>query len=162
MNKIIIADSSPLIALGSIDGLSILFKLFAKVIIPSVVADECLIDKTKPGAIAIAQAIHEKKIQVHATDHQKIDDALEILDEGEAAAIALARSLHFPLLIDEKLGRDVAKKFDIKIIGTIGVLLLAKQKKLIPAIKPILMQLKNDHYFLSDKLIRETLSRAKE
>ncbi len=162
MNKVIIADASPLIAFGSIDNLSVLFKLFGKVVIPEVVATECLVDKARPGAIAIAKAIDDKLIQVHSAVISAVDDALAILDQGEAAAIALAHSLNLPLIIDEKLGRGVAKKLGVKIIGTIGVLLLAKEKKMVKSIKPILLQLKNGRYFLADALIRDALKRAKE
>ena len=162
MNKVIIADASPLIAFGSIDKLSVLFKLFGKVIIPEIVASECLVDKTRPGAIAIDKAINDKLIQVHSAVITATDNVYAILDQGEAAAIALAHSLNLPLIIDEKLGRGVAKKLGVKIIGTIGVLLLAKQKKMVKVIKPILLQLKNGRYFLSDALIKEALKRAKE
>jgi len=162
LNKIIIADASPLIAFGSIGKLSVLSDLFGKVVIPEIVATECLIDRTRPGAIAIAKAIDDKLIQVHSAAIAHVDNALEILDQGEAAAIALAHSLNLPLIIDEKLGRGVAKKLGVKIIGTIGVLLLAKQKKMVKAIKPILLLLKNGRYFLSDALIKEALKRAKE
>ena len=74
----------------------------------------------------------------------------------------MAHALHLPLLIDEKLGRNAAKKLNIKIIGTLGVLLLAKRKKVIRTVKPIMSCLKRGRYFISDKLIKETLLRAKE
>lgn len=160
--KIIIADASPLIAFGSIDKLCVLSNLFGKVVVPKIVATECLIDRTRPGAMAISKAIDDKLIQVHSAAITHIDNALEILDQGEVAAIALAHSLNLPLIIDEKLGRSVAKKLGVKIIGTIGVLLLAKEKKMVKAIKPILLLLKDGRYFLSDALIKETLKRAKE
>lgn len=163
MTKVVIADASPLIAFGSIDRLSILFKLFKKVIIPKTVADECLFEKTRPGAVAIARAIEADKIQVYDSIEFEDRETLQvILDEGEADAIALARSLHLPLIIDEKLGRNIAREMGIKIIGTVGILLLAKQKSLVKEIKPILLQLKNGHYFLSDALIKDVLKKAKE
>lgn len=162
MNKVIIADASPLIAFGSIDKLSMLFELFGKVIIPEIVAAECLVDKTRPGAIAIARAIDDKFIEIHSAVITDIDDVIGLLDPGEAAAIALANSLNLPLIIDEKRGRSVAEKLGIKIIGTIGVLLLSKQKKMIKAIKPILLLLKNSGYYLSDALIKNALKRARE
>ena len=162
MSKIIISDSSPLIALGSIDQLSVLFQLFEQVVIPKIVADECLVDKTRPGAFAISQAIDGAFIQIHPPFPANNNELFEVLDEGEAAAITLANSLCASLLIDEKLGRHVAKQLGVKIIGTIGILLLAKQKNLIPSVKPILTLLKNGHYFLSDQLIKEALMRAGE
>ena len=164
MNKIIIADASPLIAFGGIDKLSVLFNLFGKVIVPEVVAAECLADKIRPGATAIAKAIDGKMIQIAHSTKEIVDANNELarLDDGEAAAVALAHSLNLPLIIDEKLGRDVAKKLGVKIIGTIGVLLLAKEKKIIGTIKPILLQLKNGGYFLSSALIKDALKRAQE
>jgi predicted nucleic acid-binding protein len=99
MKKVIVADASPIIALGSINQLSILFKLFGKVIIPEAVAQECLVDISRPGAIAIAKAIETKKIQVSASvELERFDEALLILDKGEADAITLASSLNLPLV----------------------------------------------------------------
>lgn len=163
MKKVIIADSSPLIAFGSIDQLSIVFEVFGKVIIPQTVANECLVEMMRPGAAAISKAIEANKIQIHpSVELQNREEIRMILDEGEADAIVLAHSLNLPLIIDEKLGRDIAKEMGIKIIGTIGILLLAKQKNIVKEIKPILMQLKNGHYFLSGKLIKDALKRAGE
>lgn len=143
--------------------MSIVFKVFGKIIIPQTVANECLVEMTRPGAASIAKAIEASKIQVHPSiEFQNRDEMRMILDEGEADAIALAHSLNLPLIIDEKLGRNIAKEMGIKIIGTLGILLLAKQKKMVKQIKPILMQLKNGHYFLSDRLIRDALRRAGE
>ena len=163
MNKVIIADASPLIAFGSIDKLSIIFKLFSKVVITQTVADECVADMGRPGAIAIAKVIAAQKIQIHASVALKdCAEILAILDQGEADAIALAHTLNLPLVIDEKLGRSIAKALGIKIIGTVGILLLAKQKGIIKHIKPNLQELKNGHYFLSDVLIKDVLRRAGE
>jgi predicted nucleic acid-binding protein len=53
----------------------------------------------------------------------------DILGPGEATAIILASQLKAGLLIDEKLGRKAAQKMNLHIIGTAGVLLLAKEKK---------------------------------
>jgi len=163
LSKVIIADTGPLIAFGLINKFSILAKLFETIIIPQTVADECLADKTWPGAPTILQAVSNKIIQIHPDPSLvKSDDLLNILDKGEAAAIKLAHSLNIPLIIDEKLGRSVAKNLGIKVIGTVGILLLAKQRNLIKKIKPIIMLLKNEGYYLSDALIKEILTHAKE
>ena len=42
------------------------------------------------------------------------------------------------LLIDERIGRAVAARFGVKYIGLLGVILEAKQRHLIPAVKPLL------------------------
>src|SRR5262249_18163959 len=53
-----------------------------------------------------------------------IDGALAAsLDRGEAAAITLAELLHADtLLIDEKKGREIARRRGLRIQGTLGLL----------------------------------------
>ncbi len=157
------ADASPLIALARIDLLPILVKTLGSIIIPKSVADECLQDPLRPGAIGIQNAIQKKLIRVHSDPITKQFAQLQmLLGSGESAAIALALTLHTGLLVDEKLARTAATKLNIKIIGTAGVLLLAKKKKLIPKILPLIKQLKKSGYYLSDSLIKEVAKIAHE
>lgn len=161
--KVVIADAGPLIAFGRIDHLSLLSDTLGKIILPEVVANECLRENFRPGADAIQKAVNKKIITIDQNTHlQKHHDFLEILGEGESAAIVLALHLGVGLLIDERLGRNTAKKMNIKIIGTAGVLLLAKKNKLIKKISPLIYQLKDVGYYLSAALVREILTRAKE
>jgi predicted nucleic acid-binding protein len=63
-------------------------------------------------------------------------------DLGEAESIALAVELHADLLLmDERLGRAEAARFGLRFIGTLAVLIEAKTKGHLPAIKPILDEL---------------------
>ncbi len=56
------------------------------------------------------------------------------LDEGEKWTLHAARSAGAErLLIDERIGRVVAEQMGLKVTGTLGVLLLAKQRGLIPS-----------------------------
>jgi predicted nucleic acid-binding protein len=162
-NPIIVADSSPLIAFGRLHLLPILAKTFGSVIIPEAVAKECTQDKFRPGAVAIQDAIQNKILTVYADP--KTDHFLKLnilLGNGESAAIALAVELKASLLIDEKLARNAARNLNLKIIGTAGVLLLAKQKKIIDAVLPIIKELKKTGYYLSDALIQEISKMSNE
>lgn len=164
MNKgIIVADASPLIAFGRIDQLIILKKTLGKIIVPEAVLNECLQDSSRPGAVEIQKAIN-KKIIAHYPNPQpnNHEDLFSLLDIGEANAIILASKLQTGLLIDEKLGRNTAKKLNIPIIGTAGVLVLAKKKKNIKKVKPIIEHLKKAGYYMSHELISEVLRIAKE
>jgi predicted nucleic acid-binding protein len=161
--KSIIADAGPLIAFARLSKLSLLNLLLGNIIIPEAVAKECLADLSRPGAKIISKAIEKGKIEVHSIQQKpEILSLLENLGEGESAAISLAIETHYPLLIDEKLGRSTAKRFGIKIIGTAGVLILAKRKGLIDAVEPIIQELKLNSYRLSDALITEVLQQAEE
>lgn len=64
--------------------------------------------------------------------------------------------------MDDKAGRRMAKNFGVASIGTVGVLVLAKQKHGLAAIKPLLDQLTQSGYFLGDKLMTDALVAAGE
>ena len=164
MNKAtVIADAGPLIAMGRISHFSLLASVLGKIIIPQAVADECLAEIAKPGAHEIQRAINRKDVEIYKNPaihtYQKW---LDLLGPGESAAIMLASQLKTGLLIDEKLGRHVARKVNIPLIGTAGVLLLAKQKKYIPEVAPLITALKIQGYYFSATLEKEILLRAHE
>jgi len=74
----------------------------------------------------------------------------------------LALALQCPVLMDERLGREVARRKGFTEMGRAGLLLVAKRQGLIPAIAPILDQWRRSGYFLSSDLVRTLLKRAGE
>ena len=75
------------------------------------------------------------------------------LDRGEAEAIILAKELSADrLLIDEKAGRNVSKRLKLKIIGTLGILLLAKEERLIPQIAETIDKLKENNFWIGKEV----------
>jgi predicted nucleic acid-binding protein len=163
LNKLIVADAGPLIAFARMDKIFILNKLFSTISITKTVVNECTKNLSLPGATTIQN--HIKKNQIHVSADPAIKElatANEILGPGELTAIQYAYNQQCPLLIDEKLGREVAKKFTLKIIGTAGILLLAKKKNIISDVKTLIQQLKTCNYRLSQELISEILKQANE
>ena len=86
------------------------------------------------------------------------------LDVGEAAALVLAMELRADLvLIDETVGRTVARELGIPVIGVLGILIEAKEKRLIAAVRPLIERLQNElDFFLSPALVTAVLMRANE
>jgi predicted nucleic acid-binding protein len=89
-------------------------------------------------------------------------DALVIsgtsLDKGELTSIALYKYLKADyLLIDERAGRKIAKINGIKIIGTLGVLIEAKRKGIIPSIKPQINILRSSQIYFAQNLLDHAL-----
>ena len=81
-----------------------------------------------------------------APDPSRVAALREVLDLGEAEAIALAES--YPdaqPLIDERKGRRMARSLNLRVIGTAGVLLTAKSAGLVSHVRPLLDALINDH-----------------
>jgi len=90
-------------------------------------------------------------------------DLLSDLDRGEAEAIALTQELRANLvIIDERLARKHARRLGLKLTGTLGVLLEAKNRGYIGAIKPLIEQLVQGGIRLGEEVIAEALKLAKE
>jgi hypothetical protein len=83
-------------------------------------------------------------------------------DAGQASAIAASAEWGCGVLMDDKAGRRMAKNFGVASIGTVGVLVLARQKILLPAIRPLLDQLTQPGYFLGNQLIDTALATVGE
>lgn len=129
---IIISDTTPLITLIKINELNILKDMFGEIVIPAEVYKELTIDIDYANEKLIID--NAEFIKVKNVDSDKINQIIAEtgLDRGESAAIALYEDQTDKalLIIDEKKGREVAIKRNIKITGTIGILLLSYRKKI--------------------------------
>lgn len=160
----IIADAGPLIGLARIGLLSLLQGLYGTVVIPATVFVELRTVEDRPGSRALRKALEEgwlKPEEIRPTEELKI--LLLLLGRGEAEAILLAeqRPCRF-LLLDEKRGRTMARRRGIRVVGTGGVLLAAKQRGLLNSVSLVLDQLAGAGYRLSVELRAEILRRAGE
>ena len=157
---IVVSDASPIIALSICGKLELLDKLFARVCIPQAVYDELAVPD-KPQAGKILEWAKDKVLSVKNT---AVTTALSLnLDLGESEAISLYWEANADfLLIDEKRGRIIAHRNGIKTVGTIGILLFAKQNGLITQVKPLLDILMHNCFRMSEILYHQILERAEE
>jgi predicted nucleic acid-binding protein len=131
----VITNSSPLIALSRIGRLDLLHKLYGEVTVPRAVAQEVIRNGIgQPGAEEVSRADWITTAQV---ENQQFLGTLERdLGKGEAEAIALALGLKADLLIlDDLLARQVAEVLGLNVVGTVGVLLEARQKGVLGEVK---------------------------
>lgn len=77
----------------------------------------------------------------------------QVLDNGEAAAIMLAKELSAYILIDEKAGRLIAKREGLKLKGSMYCLVECKKKGLIDSGLNRIQLLKEKGYYLDDSLV---------
>ena len=163
MTEVVVADAGPLIAFGRIGRLHLFRDVLGTILVPEAVAEECLREPLRPGAAAIRQAFREGLlIRKRARRSHLYEEILSVLGEGEAAAIALAHSQGVPVLMDEKNGRRIARGLGLAVIGTGGVLIRAKRRKLIRVARPVLEDLQKEGYRLSGSLMAEILARCGE
>lgn len=150
MLKITVADTSCLILLNKIGQLELLKKLFDQLTITQTVADE--FNKPLP-----------EWINVVAFNSEEIKGLASFLDFGEATSIALASTKENSLLIiDESKGRKVAREMGIQITGSLGILVAAKQKGFIKAVKPVINKIEQTNFRISESLIRVVIEKVNE
>ena len=154
----LVSNTGPLIALAKADQLGLLPALFGRVAIGPVVQRE-LLAKSGPEADRLDLAFATFVEVVAPFDvPPEVRLAAATLDAGEREAVALARLKGDRLIIDDRLGRQVARRLGVVVTGTGGVLVLARQRGLIPAVRPLLEQIRRNGYWLSDDVV-ETVAR---
>jgi predicted nucleic acid-binding protein len=150
---VVVADASPLIALQRIEQLGLLQALFEEVYVPPAVAREVAPRLTLPPWIrerALQQPIAREVLRAS-------------LGTGESEAISLALELHADrLIVDERAGRRVAEALGLRVAGVMGLLVLSKQRGLIPAVRPLLDMLLRTGFRADPELVEGILRRAGE
>jgi len=124
----------------------------------------CAGGQNRSGITAILQL---GWIQTQSLTNSQLADQLQQergLDAAEANAIALALELQADdLLIDERLGRQESVRLGLSIIGILGILLIAKQRSLIPQVQPVMDALINQAGFrVSPQLYQRVLALSQE
>lgn len=163
---IIVSDTSPITNLAAIAHLNLLQQLYNRLVIPTAVYNEMVgVEPQVPGAVEV-QTLPWIQIQA-VVDYQRvtrIQETQENIDVGEAEAIVLAIELNADLLlIDERRGRAIARNYGLNLTGLLGVLLQAKQSRLIPAVKPLMDRLIEEADFrVSNQLYATVLRLASE
>ena len=149
---IVISDTSCIGYLIIIDKLFLLQENFFEIIVPQTVHKEILQLSKKYDLSKYLSSEWISSIAI--TNNKLYNDLLKQVDAGESEAIVLSKEINAELLlIDERKGTLLARSFGIKTIGLLGVLLLSKEKKIIPVVKPILDELIANTTFRIDTIL---------
>lgn len=149
----IVCNASPLIALEQIDHLDLLAQLFGSVVVPPAVEHE------------VAPTVRVPEWVNRRTLTQPIGPAIlqASLGPGESEAISLAIEIEAQLVIlDDRPARRLAQALGLSVIGTLGILLAAQRRSLLPAVKPCLDALLNHDFRISSALYERILTDAGE
>lgn len=158
-----VANSSVLINLSAIQQLDLLRKRFPEVWIPRAVWQEVVVEGQGQAGAQEVQAADWIKVQ--EVKDQAIAQLLQAdLDLGESEVIALAREVGADLvLLDEKDARLAAKRVGLKVLGTIGILIWAKQAGHISSLQEQLDALQEKAKFrISPELYEQALKAVSE
>ncbi len=148
-----VSDTGPLIALAKVDQLRLLNALFDKVLIPPAVYRE-LLAKSGAEADCLDRALQDFIELAPALQiPPEVTVATSSLDRGEREAVALAYSRQALLIIDERLGRVAARRLDLTVTGVVGVIMQAKLSGLLSQVIPVLEEMRQRGYWLSDDVL---------
>jgi len=155
---IVVSDTSPLNYLVIIGQVDILPALFGRVIAPPAVIGEMLHPDAPPSVRLWAAAPPDWLEVISPTT---VYQALR-LDQGEVAALSLAKELHANLLLlDDRKALAIARRFGFTVTGTIGVLGLAARRQLID-VSEVVAALRKTNFRCSAHLLDELLRRDRE
>jgi predicted nucleic acid-binding protein len=169
--RTVLTNAGPLIALGKLDRLVLLQRLYPSLAIPQAVYQEVVVAglaREAPDALAVrlfVDRFHRPIIEASEAVLASYAPAVE-LDAGERELLALARSAPEPLvLLDDEMARGEARRLAIAAKGTLGVLVEAYRSGLLPfdELKLLLLTIgKRPDLWISEKLCRQVLAALAE
>ena len=152
----IIGDSSALIALCVVDKLELLEKLYDNLFVPQAVYDE-VTEVGKAQSDKLKQFL-QSRVKVVDLNLTKLG-----LGIGELEAITLYKELDADvLLIDDNRAKKYAVLNDVRVIGSLGILIKAKENGYIEKVKPLLEKIMKSEVYISDKLVSKVLDICNE
>jgi len=155
----VVANTTPLISLASIGKLELLKEIFGEVIIADAVYNEI---KAKQGyGYSEIDTDYIKVQSINGIAYR--DFLLSQLDLGETETIIMAKEINAAfVIIDENIAYKIAKSSELNVVRTLSVLLRAKEKGLIPALKPLLDEMIIKGRWYSQRIYKTILEQAGE
>ena len=157
----VICNTSPIQYLHQTGYLWLLQDLFKSVTVPTGVVDEVSIGREV--GIDLPHLIQLEWISVRSPNHDETRQFDLDLGKGERETILIALESPGSLIVmDDLLGRRTAVTYGIRIKGTLGILLSAKEKGHIPMVRPVLNSLADLGFRLDLRTKQIVLQKAGE
>jgi predicted nucleic acid-binding protein len=144
-----VADTGPVITFARLGQLDLLYQIVEVLVIPDAVYDELVgRGKERPGATEVEPGgwMHRRTVM----DRDAVAQLPRVLHAGEREAIILAQEINAQLLIDEQRGRAIAIARGLAVVGILRILAEAKQRGLIPAVRPLVEALLAIGYWIDE------------
>lgn len=153
---IVVSDTSPLNYLILINAVDVIPSLFREVHVPAKIIEE--LQRLRAPAPVRAWAAAPPSWLLVTNPTTALETSIR-LDPGEAQAIALAKELRADvILIDERKGRHVAKALGLRAAGTLTVLEMAAESRLLE-LGVAIDALRRTTFHIADEHIQAALER---
>ncbi|MEM6502016.1 MAG: DUF3368 domain-containing protein [Cyanobacteria bacterium P01_C01_bin.89] len=155
-------NTSPLLAIAAATGdLSLFQKLNLHTIVPQEVAQE--IRSGGRDRLGVQELNDASWLDIQPEPVAIAPYLLNTLDRGEASVIQTALNKGITTVcIDEKAGRRVARLSQLKLTGSIGILLKGKQTGYVDSVAIAIQRMKSYGIYLSQSVITFALNQSNE
>lgn len=158
----VIVNSTPLIALSNIGKINLLQQLYHEIYIPQAVYNE-VTEKNDDAGRALEKSLSWiNVIKVKHPENYAMYKAKIHAGEVEVMILAQEEPKADLLIIDDNAAKKTAKFLGLKVTGTMGVLLKAKQSGIINNVSSLLEALKSNGFYISDNVVQMVLKQAGE
>ena len=154
-------NCSPLILLGRISRLDLLPALAERVVVPYAVLEEL---KRKDHQDWLAQTVSSHP-GIEAVDAPPVPAEVQRwkLGEGEAAVLSFClANPEYRAVLDDLRGRRSALALGVPLSGTLGLLIEARRRELIPVARPLIAAIRGFGYYIEDHLVEAALRQVGE
>jgi predicted nucleic acid-binding protein len=155
-----VVNASPLILFSRIARLDLIERLAPTILVPDAVIEEVRVgerkDRTAATAVEWADKYRVADIAV-ATSIEHWD-----LGPGESQVIAHCIGGSRWAVLDDRAARRCAAAHNVPVIGTLGIVLRLKEKRLIESARPLVSELVSAGMFLDDDFVDGVLASVGE
>ncbi|MBF0131122.1 MAG: DUF3368 domain-containing protein [Magnetococcales bacterium] len=160
MDDRLVVNASPLIFLGRVEHLWLLEKMSRQIMVPQSVCLEIAAGQRRDRSCKKTLGWTER----YRTEDTPLPASVAGwgLGAGESQVVATALLHGGKALLDDRMGRRCAEAQGLSVIGTLGIVLLAKRLHMIPSARTLLETLRHQGLFLDDRLLEGMLIKLGE
>ena len=153
-------NASPLIFFSRSGHTDLLRHFADRILVPKAVSDEV---NARGDKDVTAKSINEKS-WLETTETPKVPEIIQNwgLGLGESSVIAFPQQHSCEAILDDLAGRRCATSLGIPLRGTLGIVLLAKNRGLIPQARPVMEDMIRNGLYLSRSVLDRALEKAGE
>jgi len=157
-NIVSIGDTGAIISLATVNKLNLLVDYFDEIYIPVAVWNELNNYKNFADLHNVTSFFKNKVKEIHSFNDLKL-----LMDLGESEAVLLYKELNANVLIvDDQKARKIAESININCIGSLALLIKAKEDGKIENLRDIFIKLIENKRFFSTKLLNSILDEYNE
>jgi hypothetical protein len=155
-----VSNTSPLQYLHQADVLDLLPRLYDRVLVPTAVIAE--LEEGRARGVALPDVGSLSWVSVVDPPAPEILPLAPDLGPGERSALAVAAARRLLVILDDALARRHAGLLGLRCTGTLGILIQAKRRGHLPAVRPILDRLEGLRFRLDPTTRASALDLAGE